>query len=248
MQGNAARIGVRIAVADEQERPASVAFDLELLAEAHLPLGEHAHERPRKSEVTRPLAVRRAPAQVHAPDRLGVEADTGVEAEAAPVDPAERDAPPTACEHRLGDLAGRRIGVTREAERTGEDARPAARDEPEGNRAVGTVQRLVVAAVTRVDRDRVVVACVGRELDRVARAAGQDRLDRPCRTQRVRDVREPPTRDPACERVDDQEHTCHAAMVRARRGAGRHPSSRPISQRFVVPGSTKSIAGVPSSG
>ena len=47
----------------------------------------------------------------------------------------------------------------------GEDARPAAGQEPERERAVGAVQRLVVGAVAREDDDRVGAGLrLGREL------------------------------------------------------------------------------------
>ena len=64
-------------------------------------------------------------------------------------------------------------GIARKPERTRQDARAAAGQEPERQRAVGAVQRLVVGAVAGEHDDRVdgVGRRCGGELGRVARVA-----------------------------------------------------------------------------
>ena len=133
-------------------------------------------------------------------DQLRVEADSGAEPEAAPVDAAQTDA----AARSFGEAGGRLDRITREAERArGGDARAAARDEPERRLPCHGVQDLVVRAVAGEDVDHV-NAAVGLTCER-RRMAGRVRQHRLGLGRQGRlDGSEPLLADAARERVDDQ--------------------------------------------
>jgi hypothetical protein len=95
------------------------------------------------------------------------------------VDRAERDPAQPTFRQCVPERARRRDGVAWQSERTRQHARPAARQEAVGQRAVGSVQRLVVRSVAREDEDRVDRVCGGLrgELGRVPGVAGELRVD-----------------------------------------------------------------------
>ena len=151
---------------------------------------------PDEGRVARPPALLVAARAVDAPDRLGSEPDARREAEAAAVDPAERDRAGPARHESIDDLPRGGDRVSRQSERAGEDTRAAARDEPERQLAGGAVDRLVVGAVAREDDERVGLADrVRRQLGGVARAS-VCRIARRPGAQRARHVGDPRPRTP----------------------------------------------------
>jgi hypothetical protein len=109
--------------------------------------------------------------------RFRVQPDAGGEGEAAPVDAPESDPPRAATGDRIGELPRGRLRLVREAERAGEHARAAARQEADRDVGVQAVQRLVEAAVAGEHDDRVAPASAGvaHDLGRVTRALGAHR-------------------------------------------------------------------------
>ena len=168
------------AVRDEREGGSAEACDLERRLEVASVRRDRPDDGSREREVAGPPPVRAAAHLVHPPHRLGVEADTGREPEAASVDPAERDAPRPARADGVGDLRGGPGEVVRQTERREEHARASARQEADRHVGVQPVQRLVEAAVAGEDDDRLAApaAGVGHELGGVTGSLGSHRLDR----------------------------------------------------------------------
>ncbi len=86
------RVAVRWPIGDEREGGTPVPRHLEHGIQRVAMSSGRAKTRPRKGEIAGTAAVRAAPEIVDGTDDLGVEADTGAEAEATPVHTADADA------------------------------------------------------------------------------------------------------------------------------------------------------------
>src|SRR5439155_3325077 len=89
----ALRVRVRAAVGDERERCTSEPLHLEPRLHVAATGSDRARDRHRVREVAWTLPLVGAAHTVHAPDRLGVDADPGAEREPPAVDAADGDAP-----------------------------------------------------------------------------------------------------------------------------------------------------------
>ena len=101
--------------------------------------------------------------------------------------------------------------IAGESQRARQHARPAPGDEAEGNLAVGSVHRLVEAAVAGEDEDAVAfrTECVLDELRRVARPLSQEHLDLGVAPERRVNGGEARLGHAGRERVDDQDRLAH---------------------------------------
>ena len=166
-----AGVRVRARFADEGERGAAEALDLERRLAAYAPVRDQPRERRREHEVAGALAVRPSrPSASTPPDQLRVEPDPALKAKRRPfARPSEIRRGPA-----RGEPPRRRDRVARQPERARQHARPAAGDEPERHAPRRAVDDLVEAAVAREDVDRVApgaprpaassVACPGRSV------------------------------------------------------------------------------------
>src|SRR5262249_24358988 len=136
VEPDAARVRVRRAVRDEDERRAPGSLDLDLLLERRSPLPEQLRPDPEEGDVARPAPVGPAAQPAAPPDELGVEADPRVEPEPSAVHPPEPDPPGRAAG---APLSGPRR-IPGQPERAGEDARPASGDEAERHVDLDAVQ------------------------------------------------------------------------------------------------------------
>ena len=159
VQRDRARVRVRIAVRDEDERGAADAFDLELRVPAAAPL-DAASARPCRTNA-------RSPGRAPAASRPSASSRrTASPSKPSPAEKQKRRPLTAPSEIRRGRPSASAAPTARAAS-TGSRGSPSARGRtlvpppgrnPNGTRAVGAVQRLVVGAVAGEDDDRVDVA------------------------------------------------------------------------------------------
>jgi hypothetical protein len=212
-------VGVRTCVGDEEQRGVAVAVDADQRLVAAAVRDERTDDLPREREVARPLSVPVA-ALVDPPHSLGVDPDARAEAEPPAVDAAERDpARPSALE-RVRDPPRSVLRIARQAERTRQHARPAARDEADQDIAVDAVEDLVEAAVAGERDDRCRRRSIARELGRVAFPLCVQRRHGRGARELALDRSDALLGDVGRDRVDDQHDLAHAReAIRANRCA-----------------------------
>ena len=138
-----------------------------------------AQRRRDEQRVAEPALQRRPP--LDSGDDGGVEADAGVEAEEASVDPTEPDRLHLAGIDPGSEQVDGGDGIVGQADRAGEHVRRTAGQDPEGGVGAGDASRhLIERAVATEGDDDVDVAPggVGGEAGRVAAPVGLDQLDR----------------------------------------------------------------------
>ena len=190
-----------------------------------MPPGDETGRREHEGDISGATAIVLAPEPVDPADELGVQAEAGREPEAAAVHAAEGDSPQSPLGQRAGDLAGRGNGIARQAERARQHARPPAGQETDRRLAGVAVQRLVEAAVTREDDQRIRPVRGAGELRRMPRALGEQRRHRPDPAELGLDRAHALLRHLARERVDNQDdvHRTGPSMPRELEDArGRH--------------------------
>ena len=172
---------------------------------------EDPQELVRERHVAGAASVRRSATRVDATNRLCVEADADREAEAATFHAAEADPSRAARDDRVRDSFRRGTRITRQPERAREHVRPAARERTERNVRRNPVQHLVDDTVASECDDG--VCRTRRELARVAATFREHRLDVARALEHRRDLAQHVLAHARRERVRDQQHVRHAAML-----------------------------------
>ena len=227
-----ARVGVRRAVGDEHERGASGSVDLDLLVEARVALPEHGRGDPHEGDVAgrRPSGLR--PSSSTRRTSSASKPRPALKPKRRPFTRPSADPPRAA----LGDALRRVDRIARKPERAREDARPAAREEPERHVGLDAVQHLVVRPVAAEHVDRVDLSRRPRDLGRLPGRGREPRLR--VRRKRALHRREPMLVDARGERVDD-EQAAHRGVAYPRTPSTRIAMKRSASSSVSRPGSSQ---------